>query len=356
LKGLGRPWRGVELGLWLGFGLLSKATFALVAGPLVIAEVLLARDRRVAALRASFVAAMIAAVIAGWFLAPNAGGVIAYAREAQLSVRASHGSLSVPMLRAWGSEIIDWGAGRWMIVPLLLMAVNLAFVLPRVPRPVVICLVGAVPLVAMQVFFSANQGVRVITPAFIPGAIALAYAAGTTRLLARRWFFGVTMLAAVGQLVWPTAYRSLCIAEFWDWEPLYALCQQRNLSSPTVAFLGSGTFFNPPMIQGPWARRGEDVRVRWMWRYEDGPIDWSRIDEQVDSADVILAAPGYVGDVADKQDRDNAPGAAFVERMKQRGGFAPPVTIMMGQRQPTAVLAFVRARSNPPSRGGTSLE
>jgi hypothetical protein len=108
--------------------------------------------------------------------------------------------------------------------------------------------------------------------------------------------------------------------------------------------LGNGISFSPPFIQAPWVQRGRTVWERWLWRFEEGPIDWNKIERELAQATVVLTAPGYIGDLTDKQDRDNVHNDEFVQRLRADLRFEESFKFDMGagSQDRATVVAFVR--------------
>ena len=120
-------------------------------------------------------------------------------------------------------------------------------------------------------------------------------------------------------------WRTMIGIDQWDWHSLRELCRDEGFAEPRVAVLGSGRCYNPPQIRYAWVADGAPaIDVRWLWRYENGPIDWQAVMAAADDCDVVVAAPNYVGETSDKQDRDNQYNAEFVHRMSQNGRFRGP--------------------------------
>ena len=55
-----------------------------------------------------------------------------------------------------------------------------------------------------------------------------------------------------------------------------------------VSFFGLAPSLSPPEIATPRVRAHEPVHVDWLWRMEDGPIDWRKIEAGVRASEVVL--------------------------------------------------------------------
>jgi hypothetical protein len=94
-------------------------------------------------------------------------------------------------------------------------------------------------------------------------------------------------------------------------------------------------------MQYPWLQQGLTFPdVTWLWRYEDGPIDWQKVMDSAAKSDLVLTAPHYIGQITDRQDTDNQHNAEFAERLAQDPRFLPPLHLLMGQLDPVEVLVF----------------
>src|SRR5690606_713989 len=92
--------------------------------------------------------------------------------------------------------------------------------------------------------------------------------------------------------------------------------------------------YNDPQIEMPWARRGQDVLVGGMWRYDVGkPFDPAARLEHAAKADAVLTAPGLLGDLHDRNHLDNAHNAEFEQVLADSGLFETPIELPMGQEQ-----------------------
>ena len=199
-----------------------------------------------------------------------------------------------------------------------------------------------------------NQSTRLIGPAFPFFCAALGIAAARARLDRRVvfWLFGTTCVVLqvmiIAQSSWgnpeASAIRPLPPHDHWDWFTFQAACDARGLHTPTVAYLGNDDNWNEPQIQYPWVRRGDEVRVDWLWRYEDGPIGWERVLAGAGKADVVVTSPGHIGNRGDHQELDNANNTEFAQRLVASGRFDGPFALTMGQMPPTTVIYFFRRR------------
>jgi hypothetical protein len=103
-------------------------------------------------------------------------------------------------------------------------------------------------------------------------------------------------------------------------------------------------------MQYPWVTAATATRsatfalpdVTWLWRYEDGPLDWSKVMGDARQSDIVLTAPHYVGEVKNKEDLDNHYNADFADRLSHDEGFGGPVRIKMGRFEPVEMDLFLK--------------
>jgi hypothetical protein len=149
--------------------------------------------------------------------------------------------------------------------------------------------------------------------------------------------------------------QALTSCELWDWEPLRQACQERHLTNPALRYLGNGSSYCIPQISYPWVRRNEPATVAFLWRYEEGPIDWEVIRTKLAEADVALTALNYEGLAADKQPWDNAHNGELATLLKDDSRFEGPIEIDVGARPPARIVAFFRMRQEPAPQQASQL-
>jgi hypothetical protein len=144
-------------------------------------------------------------------------------------------------------------------------------------------------------------------------------------------------------------WRIMVRFEQWDWEPVRNIAQNCGLNRPKIAFLGMGRPLNPPQIQYPWFLAGESPSEKngyseplWLWRYEQGPMNWEKVMSSADQSDIVLTAPTFVGQATDRQELDNQHNREFGERLAHDTLFRGPIRLEMGRFEPIEVLVFVK--------------
>lgn len=360
----------VGLGFFLGLGLLSKTSFVMVAAPMIAIAFVLAWRRTIPGLYPGFL--LKAALIGGFLAFPwwqrSWREALGYAQYSSQFARHSLGGFGFSMLMQWFHTFARSALGLallLLIVVVLAQAIVSRHALRRLEpyqRTVLwICLAAGIPLILVQ-FLGQNHNMRLITPSFFPLAVALGLIASLTawtraRLLtaaATAVFALQAATIALPSFAALPAHDSkipgippsqvLASYELWDWEPLWQACQDRHLTNPVIQYLGNGTACCMPLIGHPWIRRHEPATITWLWRYEDGAINWENIGATLAKANVVITALNYQGAVADKQPLDNAHNGELAALLQDDPRFEGPVEIDVGARPPAKVIAFFRVR------------
>jgi len=366
------PGNWVGLGLAIGLGFLSKTSFVLIAFP-VLAFALIAGRRRLGVPGLAFLlkaGALAFLIAAPWWLL-NIRNALRYAKFAMDAPRNSLGPSSLHIWAQWLGTVALGLLGPGLTIVIVLVAV-FAFhqiiitrktALDPVQRTALIaCLCAALPLVVVQLT-GTNHLLRYLTPAVIPLAITVGVLADKTGW-ARCWLsIAASAFCFVAQLVMLTApvvfpntqpvdpgfkngglpWRIMVRFDQWNWKPLRDISDTCAIETPRISYLGNGRAFNPPQLQYPWVVRGSSPPdATWLWRYEDGPVDWTKVMGSIGQSDIVLTAPHYVGQVTDWQDLDNQHNAEFSERLAQDARFRGPIRLEMGRFEPIEVLVFLK--------------
>jgi hypothetical protein len=132
----------------------------------------------------------------------------------------------------------------------------------------------------------------------------------------------------------------------WDWRPIRDISNNCGLETPKISYLGNGRAFNPPQIEYPWVpwatKTTSYADVSWLWRYEDGPLDWQKVMDSAEKSDIVLTAPHFVGEAPYKEDIDNQHNAEFAGRLANDPLFRGPIHLTMGRFEPIDVVVFVK--------------
>jgi len=373
-----RNWVG--LGLSIGLGFLSKTSFAAIALPVLAFWFVVDRWGHfgvpgMASLRK---AGTIALFVAGPWWVLNIKSSLAYAGYARDFVRNSLGPPSLGTWMRWLSTVFQGllGHGVSILIGFVLLSYFVRAILkketildPFQKVALGACACAGVPIVLAQLS-GTNHLLRHITPAVVPLAIVIGVLADRTGW-AHQWatnvfsgvLFGAQALMLVSPVVIPNTgpldigfvngslpWRTMIRFDQWDWKPVQEISDGCGLTSPKIAYLGGGREFDPPAMQYPWVTAATATRsaafalpdVTWLWRYEDGPLDWSKVMSDARQSDIVLTAPHYVGEVKNKEDLDNHYNADFADRLSRDAGFGGPVRIKMGRFEPVEMDLFLR--------------
>ena len=138
----------------------------------------------------------------------------------------------------------------------------------------------------------------------------------------------------------------MCRWEQWDWNRVREVARSHGMTNPSIVFLGGCSAWNVEQIAYPWLAHGQDrPKVRWLWRYEQGPLEWDKIMQSADGSDIALTAPDFVGTKFDGQDLDNQYNRQFAQRLERDERFEEAIRIRLGRFQPVDVLVFVNKRA-----------
>ena len=377
--GVGHPRGWIGLGIAIGLGLLAKSSFVLIAFPvLAVTFFFLHRENRSLASLPSFIKAGALAflVAAPWWL-KNLGPALNYTKFAREQPRNSLGNPSLVTWAKWFGTVVTSLLGpalSVLIVLLVFVAIRKVLIKrevslnPAQRAALVTCGCAVLPLVALQLS-GTNHLLRYLCPAVIPFAIAVGVLSDATGWVRSRAAMVLSATLAVAQVliivapvVFPNhepvdpgfyngglPWRIMVRFEQWDLKPLREISQSCGLEKPRIAFLGMGRPLNPPQLLYPWFVAGSSPSERngfaeplWLWRYDQGPLDWQRVMSSAEQNDIVLTAPGFVGQATDRQDLDNQFNREFADRLAADPHFRGPIRLPMGRFEPIDVLVYLR--------------
>jgi len=377
--GVEHPRGWIGLGLAIGLGLLSKSSFVLIALPVLAATFFfIRRNHLTIPAMSSFIksGALAFVVAAPWWL-KNLGPALSYTKFAREQPRNSLGDPSLLTWAKWFFTVVVSliGPGLSILIGLVVIVAFRKIIMKREVNldpahraALVTCGCAVLPLVALQLS-GTNHLLRYLCPAVIPFAIAVGVLSDVTGWIRSRAAMAVSGVLAVVQLlmivspvVFPNnhpvdpglfngglPWRIMVRFEQWDWKPLRDVTQNCGLEKPKISYLGNGRGFNPPQILYPWFVAGASPSEKngfseplWLWRYEQGPLDWQEVMSLIGESDVVLTAPNYVGQTTDSQDLDNRYNREFAERLAGDPRFRGPIRLEMGRFEPIEVLVFLK--------------
>jgi hypothetical protein len=371
-------WIGLGLAIALGFW--SKASFFAIAPPAMAFALIVSfrKHRSLAGVSSLIKACLLAGLIgAPWWLL-NIRAAIAYAKYSRGFVRNSLGSPSLATWTRWLDSVVQCLLGH--AVSMLIAAIAIVFlwkvivkretVLDELHKNAVgACACAGLPIVLAQLS-GTNHLLRHISPALIPLSMSVGIFAdqiGWTRskvlLAASGVLFSVQLAMIVYPVVFPNKiavdpgfvngsppWQAMVRLDQWNWEPLRDISLSCGDATPAISYLGGWRAFDPPHMQSPWVRAGASANTfaselpypTWLWRYEDGAIDWQKVRAGAEQSDIVVTAPGYIGEVSIKEDQDNQHNAEFADRLSHDPLFQAPVHLTMGRFAPIDVLVFVK--------------
>jgi 4-amino-4-deoxy-L-arabinose transferase-like glycosyltransferase len=371
----------IGLGLAIGLGFLSKASFIPIALP-VLAFSLAVGCRRhpgVPGLAPMLKAAVLALLVAGPWWVLNLKAAIVMTQQARGFVRNSLGPPSLATWMRWLSTVLQGLLGHGLSI--LISLVVIAWLTKAIVRRETIinplqrtalwaCACVGVPIIIAQLS-GANHLLRHISPAVIPLAIAVGLLADRTGWARSRLSIALSMVLFCTQLlmiVTPVLFpnnqpvdlgfvngglpwRVMVRFDQWDWKPVRDISYSCGLETPRISFLGSGRAFVPPQIEYPWAAQPTSTHhdttldfpdVTWLWRYEEGPLNWQKVMDAVGQSDIVVTAPHYIGEVKNKEDLDNQYNADFAARLSLDSRFRRPIRLEMGRFEPIEIDVFLK--------------
>ena len=374
-----RPRVWVGLGLAIGLGLLSKSSFLLIALPVLAVTIFLylrGNGWSLPALSSFLKAAAVAFVVAAPWWLKNLDPALAYTKFAREQPRNSLGAPSLVTWAKWFFTIVVSliGPGISIIIGIAAIVATRKILIRREIRvdPVhraalATCAAAVLPLVALQLS-GTNHLLRYLCPALIPFAICVGLLSDVTGWIRSKVALAVSGALAAAQvllIVTPVVFpnrqpvdpglynggypwRIMVRFEQWDLKPLRDIAQDCGLEKPRIAFLGMGRPLNPPQIIYPWFVAGASPSEKngyseplWLWRYEQGRLDWQQVMSSAEQSDIVLTAPTFVGQATDRQNLDNQYNREFAERLAADPIFRGPIRLKVGRFWPVEVLVFV---------------
>jgi len=373
-----RPGNWIGLGLAVGLGFLSKASFVLIALPVLAFWLIVARWKclSVPSLAAQRKAGLLALLVAApWWLL-NIKPAIAGAQMARGFVPNSLGPPSLTTWIRWLSTVFQSlvGNGLSIVIGLVVIAclwkaiVRKETVLNPLQRLALgACACAGLPIVLAQLS-GTNHLLRHISPAVIPLAIAVGVLSDQTGWARSRGpvvvsalLFCVQLLMIVALAVFPNKHamnpglvngrlpwRVMFRRDQWDWTPVQNIGDSCRIEAPKISYLGYGPGLSPPQIQYPWAVQGASTsrttldfpEVTWLWRYDEGPLDWQRVMDSAGQSDIVLTPPHCTGEM--KEDLNNQHNAEFANRLSRDPRFRGPIRLEMGRFEPVEVDVFLK--------------
>jgi hypothetical protein len=260
------------------------------------------------------------------------------------------GAIAVTALVQWRRKRLQWTAAQG--------------------RAIALCLVAAGPTLLLSTM-ATNQNPRLIAPMLVPVAIAVALVASAAGWFRSRWgvLVGLGLMAvqlglivapspgavqyktadaAAETLLWGNPSTVLRREEQRDWAQLRSLVQAKGIQAPALVYLGGGSGLTAPAIAAPWVAANEPITVRWLWRYEYGTPDWSKLLAEVRASHVVLTGLEVSGSVGNKDAADNQYNRELMQRMATLPDFDGPLELRLGRFDQARFQVFVRRQGSQP--------
>ncbi|MBN2375536.1 MAG: glycosyltransferase family 39 protein [Sedimentisphaerales bacterium] len=366
----------IGLALALAIGGMAKSSFALVGGGAIFSLLWFACVRRYdTALLKTTVKAGIAALIliAPWWVV-NYQYAWKYAKYSTGFSRHSLGPVGVATWLKISEQFMVCSVGT--ICTLLVLGFMIVFLKQRLrnkkqilnqveKRALGVCLFMSLPLILAQVF-SQNHNLRLSSPALIPLYVGLGILASKLPWDAskplRRFFLAciygqlflfISPILTNSNFKYSPRYFGIPSSQLfthreqWDWRKLQNYCDSEGLRQPSIAYLGNLNTLNPPQISYPWIKRRDDqVKIKWLWRIEDGCLDWSVVMSEVKKYDVVIV-PSRLHESLQGKPRhsmvmDNVHNQEFLTHLQNDSSFAMGPLLTMGRNDPLPVYVFLR--------------
>lgn len=371
-------WMG--LGLAIGLGLLSKVSFLLIAFPVLGFWLVVDRWSHlgVPTLWSQRKAVLLALLLAAPWWVLNLKPAMTMTESARDYSRHSLGPRSVMMYVRWFDSFYQGQLGYGLAILIGLVAIAYirkaiverdTIFSPAQKAALGACFCAGVPLVLAQLL-GTNDLLRHISPSVIPLAIAVGVLADKTAWThSTIWIAlsGVLFCAQLAMILSPVLspnhrlvesglvngslpWQIMARRDQWNWAPVQQISHSCGVDSPRISYLGGGQGFTQPQIEFPWAAQGYSTNravldypeVKWLWRYENGPLDWQKVMGSIEQSDLVLTAPHYIGAMDGKDDFDNRYNAEFVERLSRDPRFRGPIRLEMGRFEPVEVDVFLK--------------
>ncbi|MDJ0704596.1 MAG: glycosyltransferase family 39 protein [Leptolyngbyaceae cyanobacterium MO_188.B28] len=360
----------IGLGVAMGFGMLTKVSFAFVAAPVWFGACFFSwRKQASLNLDALVKAAVVALVVLTPWWAVNFRAALSYALFAGSYVDHSLGPLNSPL--TWGKwltvfyQTVTGPALFWLIAAILGTALVKRFrqqlsLSPAQQTALWLCWIGALASPTLS-FFGSNHNPRLITPSLLPFAIAVGVLASVTGWTRQRWLSAIAAgsitfqclvlvspspgapLYKVGDhasknLLWGNPTSVMRRQDLWDWSQLKSLCDTHGLTNPNIAYLGDGGELSPTQIQFPWVIAGKAIKVEALWRSASRSISVEDLIRSAADKDVIITAPDW-------EQGKNPYNSEFARVAPQLLSDWTETELILGDIKPTRILVLLHVKN-----------
>lgn len=328
----------------VALGLLSKASYPVMAAPMLIAAAFLLRDRRRGIAIGAIIGLGIGAIWWSQNFAPAMDLVSFASRFPRHSLRGSYLRYAYELLRC------NFGFGAAAAVLLCFATAALKRMLPPLA---IVSLAGALPIIALHAAGVGHNPRHIAIAALL---ITYAGAALIPELTVRQQMiaFGLVIAQVAvmtfpiprrddGSYIWRGASEVMAPTPQWDWSRLRRFAGERGLARPRVAMLGEGYAFNAPQVRYGWPGLRGEVPVEGLYEWiEHKPFDLEKAIERSAVAQLVITPVGYRGEASDGQVPNNLHNAEFAAALAHDPRFEGPYLLDVGLHHPAVVHIFVR--------------
>jgi hypothetical protein len=320
----------------MALGLLAKTTFVFIGAPAMLLALIAGRHdpkeiRRL--LIASACGVIVALSWWGWHVASG----LEFAQYGRTYQRAAIAApLSFP---AFGTKlrILILGIGIPFVVAIALLLLRRAEAMSSEARRAVLVATAAVVPLVLVAMLSPVFVLRHFAPALLALALPLAVMLDRARPAIR------VAVATLALIQGATIGASLPQVDHTDWTRLRDVIPE---PSPRIAFLGGWPSLSQPEIRYDFMRDGKgDVAATWLWRSDEGEIDWATAMREVMRSDAVLVIPpAALLTRTDYERQDNLHNAELISRVRATGAFEEAVPFRIGTLEPVDALLFKHLR------------
>lgn len=235
-------------------------------------------------------------------------------------------------------------------VSIIMLAISITFIVKfrkidnSLKKLILIFLIGTFTIIFLD-FFTTNDQPRHLAPSLLPLLLATGILGDYIGLTKNKLITVILCFLFSFQITFFILPLQKYTSEQWNWEPLRQLSLEYNLKNPSISHLGNASAFNPPQIIYPWIRVNERVNEKWLWRYEDGEINWQETTKLINDSDIVLTIPDYIGDPNDKQNLDNQHNNELVKKLQNNSKFNSPLVLKMGSNHDVKIFVFIKKDS-----------
>ncbi len=360
-------WLG--LGISIGFGLLSKLSFALMAAPLCVLFIIKPWNGKSREMMFFFLkVGLVATAIAGLWWFKNYSYAMHHMKAAGNYTPASLGPLGPSLVFKYCFVLIKNVVGYFSAI-VFCFAIGTAFFCRRNrPKNTLSaqkqmlwgCLFCGLPLLIVQ-FFTVNHCMRLASPAIVPFSILVSffiinsrwkYHTGVNILLS--FLFILQAIGIVSSLryknepvrdFWEISVtKALPLREQWDWDAIYDVIDSYEITQPSIGLLGTAAPMKPSNVRFPWVVRSKRVFIELIDVPDNIEDNINELIPYIEKYDIIVTIADYPYKNVRNLTEENAINAVFIEKIKQGSDFNTPVYVKVGRYHETTLAICIKKK------------